>query len=253
MPDFKQAGRLMQFASSLGQDTLIIDTLDGVEGLSRLFDFQAELFADVATEIDPTSLVGTKVTIAIALLDVQGTRYINGLVAAFEQTSGEDELSAYRAHIVPSLWVLTLSTNCRVFQDMNVMAIIKAVITPYGLSVKDTTKAAYKPLDYCTQYNETDFNFISRLAEQFGIFYWFEHKNGDNTVAFGDDRSVYVPCPSVSKVQYSPQGSGKEDMYHSVVSDIRVWIVHELAVLVGQRCARPHPTCCLYVFRVASQ
>jgi len=224
----------MQFASSLGQDTLIIDTLDGVEGLSRLFDFQAELFADVATEIDPTSLVGTKVTIAIALLDVQGTRYINGLVAAFEQTSGEDELSAYRAHIVPSLWVLTLSTNCRVFQDMNVMAIIKAVITPYGLSVKDTTKAAYKSLDYCTQYNETDFNFISRLAEQFGIFYWFEHKNGDNTVAFGDDRSVYVPCPSVSKVQYSPQGSGKEDMYHSVVSDIRA----TASMVTGQHMTR---------------
>ena len=88
MPNYKQAGRLMQFTSVLGPDKLLIDTFEGVEGLSRLFDFQAELMGDVDDPIDPSDIVGTKVTIAIALVDVQGTRYVNGLVAAFEQTSG---------------------------------------------------------------------------------------------------------------------------------------------------------------------
>lgn len=222
MPNYKQAGRLMQFASNLGQDELLIQSFEGVEGLSRLSEFSAELLGDATREIDPKSIVGTKVTVAIALLDVQGVRYFNGVVASFEQTSGDFEFNNYRAHIVPSLWLLTLSSTCRVFQGKNVMTIVKEVIAPYGLSVKDATMASYQPLDYCTQYNETDFNFISRLTEQFGIFYYFEHKNGDNTVAFADSRSSYSPCPLASKAQYSPQSGDNESKYHSVVSDIRV-------------------------------
>ncbi len=222
MPDYKQAGRLMQFASVLGQDQLLIDVLEGVEGLSRLFDFQLELMADVGADFDPTDIVGTKATIGLSLLDVQGTRYINGLVASFEQTSGGSDFDSYRVHLVPSLWQLTLSTNCRVFQNKMPMEIVKEVITPYGLSMSDETAGTYKPLDYCTQFDETDFNFISRIMEQFGIYYWFEHEDGDNTVTFGDDISAYTPCESVSEMKYAPQGQNSEDLYHSIVSDIRV-------------------------------
>ena len=222
MPDFKQAGRLMQFSSVLGQDELLIDVFEGAEGLSRMFDFQVELMADVGADIDPASIVGTKATVAIALLDVQGTRYVNGLVASFEQTSGGSDFDSYRAHLVPSLWQLTLSTNCRVFQNKMPMEIVKEVIGPYGLSLSDETAGTYKPLDYCTQYNETDFNFISRIMEQFGIFYWFEHEDGDNTVVFGDDISAYTPCDQVSTMKYAPESKSNEDMYHSIVSDIRV-------------------------------
>ena len=222
MPDYKQAGRLMQFTSVLGQDELLIDVFEGAEGLSRLFDFQVELMADVGADIDPTSIVGTKATVAIALLDVQGTRYVNGLVASFEQTSGGSDFDSYRAHLVPSLWQLTLSTNCRVFQNKMPMEIVKDVITPYGLSMSDETKGTYKPLDYCTQYGETDLNFISRILEQFGIFYWFEHEDGDHKVVFGDDLSAYTPCDSVSTMKYAPESQSNEDLYHSIVSDIRV-------------------------------
>ena len=99
------------------------------------------------------------------LLDVQGTRYFNGLVAHFEQTQGDTDFDVYRVYLKPSLWQLTLATNCRVFQDQTVMDVIKAVISPYALSVGDVTSRTYKPMEYCTQYNETDFNFISRLAD----------------------------------------------------------------------------------------
>ena len=221
MPNYKQAGRLMQFASSLGQDELLINSFDGVEGMSRLFEFSADLVGDASDPVDPTDIVGTKVTLAMGLADIEGTRYFNGLVASFEQTSGDDEFNHYRALMVPSLWLLTLSTNCRVFQGVTVIAIIKQVISAYGLSLKDETTQSYEALDYCTQYNETDFNFISRLAEQFGIYYFFEHVNGDNTVVFGDDLSAYSPCPLVSSVQYSPESGGREDMYRSLVSDLR--------------------------------
>jgi type VI secretion system secreted protein VgrG len=210
----------MQFTSPLGPDALLIQSIEGTEAISRLFEFQVELLAPAGTAIDPTALIGAKATVSLNLLDILGMRFFNGIVAAFEQGSGDDDFDTYRAHIVPSLWQLTLSTNCRVFQNKTVMDIVKAVIAPYGLSVTDATKTAYKPLDYCTQYDETDFNFISRIAEQFGIFYWFEHKAGDNTVVFGDDRSAYSPCPLVNRVGFASQGDSARDLYRSVVTQL---------------------------------
>ena len=219
MPKYKQADRLMQITTVLEKDLLLIQTLEGVEGISRLYDFQVELLADAGTDIDPSKLVGTKATVAIALLSSQASRYVNGVIAALEQTSGDEDFDVYRAHIVPSLWQLTLSTNCRVFQDKSPMDIIKEVINPYSLTVSDKTESAGQTLDYCTQYNETDFNFISRIAEQYGIFYWFQHKESDNIVVFGNSRDGY-DSDSVT-LDYAPQGSDHQELSQEVISDIR--------------------------------
>jgi type VI secretion system secreted protein VgrG len=219
MANLKQSDRLMQFSSPLGRDVLLIEALDGVEGISRLFEFHAELLATFDTTVDPKALIGSKVSIAVALNDASGTRWVNGIVASFEQSSGDVEFDVYHARIVPSLWQLTLSSNCRVFQNMTVMDIVKKVIGEYGLSLSDQTTTPYKPLDYCTQYDESDFHFISRILEQSGIFYWFEHTEHDNKIVFGDGRSAYADCPVSSSVAYEPDGSGREGAYGSGVSD----------------------------------
>ena len=152
----------------------------------------------------------SKVSIAIALNDAPGSRWINGIVASFEQSSGDVEFDVYHARIVPSLWQSTLSANCRVFQNMTVMDIVKKVIGEYGLSLSDQTSTSYKTLDYCTQYDESDFHFISRILEQSGIFYWFEHTEQDNKIVFGDGRTAYADCPLSSSMDYEPDGSGRE-------------------------------------------
>ncbi len=221
MASFKQAGRLIQFSSSAGTDALLAETIDGVEGVSRLYSFNVELLAVQGTAIDPASLVGSKGTLALSLLDTQGSRYFNGLIASFEQNPGTGNFDKYTARLVPSLWQLTLATNCRVFQNKTVMEIIKEVISPYALSVGDVTTFAYQAMDYCTQFNETDFSFISRLAEQFGIFYWFEHSANDNKVIFGDSLGAYGMCPVVSEFAYVPKELDRETMYRSTVSDFR--------------------------------
>ena len=136
----------------MGRTQLLIESLEGTEGISRLFDFQGELLADAGDVIDPKDIIGTKVTVEIALLDAQGSRYVNGMVAAFQQMSGDTDFDAYRVHIVPSLWQLTLSSNCRVFQGKTVMDILKAVIQTYGISMADDTQGTLQQLDYCTQY-----------------------------------------------------------------------------------------------------
>jgi type VI secretion system secreted protein VgrG len=219
MAGLKQADRLMQFSSPLGRDVLVIESLDGSEGISRLFEYHAELFATIDTTIDPKALIGAKVSVALALSDVAGSRWVNGIVASFEQSSGDVEFDVYHARIVPSAWQLTLASNCRVFQNLTVMDIVKKVIGEYGLSLSDQTTAAYKPLDYCTQYNESDFHFIARILQQHGVFFWFEHTEQDNKIVFGDSRSAYADCPLSASFAYEPGDSGREGTYSATVTE----------------------------------
>jgi type VI secretion system secreted protein VgrG len=219
MASLKQADRLMQFSSPLGKDVLLIESLDGAEGISRLFEYHVELLAAVGTKIDPKSVVGSKVAVAIALNDVKGSRWINGIVASFEQCAGDDDFDVYRARIVPSMWQMTLSSNCRVFQNKTVLEIFKDVVNPYGLSMSDQTSGSYKPLEYCTQYSESDFHFVSRLLEESGIFYWFEHTDQDNKIVLGDARSAYQDCPLSASFPYALNEKGREGAYGANVME----------------------------------
>lgn len=219
MATLKQADRLMQFSSPLGKDVLLIESLDGAEGISRLFEYQVELLAAVGTTIDPKSMIGAKVAVAITLNDAQGSRWINGIVASFDQCAGDTEFNVYQARIVPAMWQLTLSSNCRIFQNKTVLDIAKAVIGEYGLSLSDQTTESYKQLDYCTQYSESDFHFVSRILEESGIFYWFEHTDQDNKIMLGDGRNAYQDCPLSASIPYALSVSGEEGAYGSFVRE----------------------------------
>jgi type VI secretion system secreted protein VgrG len=222
MASLKQTDRLMQFTSPLGKDVLLIESLDGAEGISRLFEYHVELLATADTTIDPKSVVGAKVTVAIALNDVQGSRWVNGIVASFEQCAGDTEFNTFRARIVPSMWQMTLSANCRVFQNKTVLDIVKAVVGEYGLSLSDQTSSTYKPLEYCTQYSESDFHFVSRLLEESGIFYWFEHTDQDNKIILGDGRNAYQDCPLSASVPSALNTKGREGAYGAAVMEFTV-------------------------------
>jgi type VI secretion system secreted protein VgrG len=213
MATLTQTDRLMQFTSPLGKDVLLIESLVGKEYISSLFWYDVELLATADTAIDPKSIVGSKVTVAINLNDVSGTRWISGIVSSFQQCAGDDEFDVYMAHIVPSMWQLQLSANCRVFQNKTVLEIAKAVIGEYGLSISDQTSVSYKPLDYCTQYSESDFNFVSRILEESGIFYWFEHSDQDNKIVLGDSRTAYQDCALSAQVSYALNAKGAEGSY----------------------------------------
>jgi len=219
MASLKQADRLMQFTSPLGKDELLIESIEGSEGISRLFEYNVDLLATVATTIDPKKMIGAKVSVAIALSDAVGSRYVNGIVASFEQRPGDTEFNVYRARIVPALWQLTLSANCKVFQNKSVLDIVKDVLNVYGLTAQDNTDGDYPLLDYCTQYSETDFHFFSRILEESGIFYWFEHSDSDNKIVLGDSRTAYEDCAVVDTVPFALNLKGAEGAYGSVVTD----------------------------------
>ncbi len=210
----------MVFSSPAGRDTLLIESLDGSEGISRLFEYHAELFAVAGTTIDVKSLIAARVCVSIALSEVAGSRYINGIIASFEQTGGDIEFDTYRARIVPGMWQLTLNSTCRVFQGKTVVDVVKEVLGEYALSVTDDTTFSYKALEYCTQYAESDFHFVTRLLEESGIFYWFEHTDQDNTIHLADDRTAYTDCPVSSAVEFELSMAGQEGTYGSKVTEL---------------------------------
>ncbi|HTZ90243.1 MAG TPA: type VI secretion system tip protein TssI/VgrG [Alloacidobacterium sp.] len=216
-----QADRILNFTSTLGTDILLPEFLAGVEGISELFYYQVELVADVNTTIDPKSIIGTKVTVGILADDSGTNRYINGIVASFESCGGDDEYNNYRAYIVPNLWLLTLNVNTRVFQDKTVTDVIKAVLSPYNISPSIQTSGTYTPMEYCTQYRETDFAFISRLMEQHGILYYFQHTDSDHTFTLQDTSTKLSACAIQSSFRYAPEGHESEGFYDFVITGLR--------------------------------
>jgi type VI secretion system secreted protein VgrG len=219
---FAQDDRLLTFTSPLGKDVLLPERLTGSEGISELFSYQLDLVAMATTEIGIDKIkkiVGQKVCVAIQANDSGKKRYINGYVSSFETNGGDEELNNYRVYIVPNIWALTLNKNTRVFQDMTVIDVIKQVLSTYSISPADETSNTYPKLEYCTQYRETDFAFISRLMEQFGVIYYFKHSQDDHTFTLQDHSSKLNACPVQSSFRYAPQGEKTEGFYDFVVSE----------------------------------
>ncbi len=217
---FGQTNRLLTFTSPLGADVLLPDRLSGVEGISELYCYQLDLLAEKNTTIDPKKIVGQKVCVGMAVNDAGTQRYFNGIVSNFEMNGGDEEFNNYRATIVPSLWVLTLNRNTRVFQNKTVIDVIKEVLSAYSISPSVDTSATYQTLEYCTQYRETDFHFISRLMEQHGILYYFKHTQNDHTLTLQDTSSKLSDCAVQNSFRYTPEGSETEGFYDFVVNEI---------------------------------
>jgi type VI secretion system secreted protein VgrG len=217
MSSFLQDLRLLRFISPLGDNVLLPEHLSGVEAISDLFRYQVDLLASADKEIGPADIVGKSVTVGIRAESSGTERFINGIVASFEMCGGDEEFHNYRAWMVPSLWVLTLNKNTRVFQDKTVIDVVEEVLSPYGINPRNDTSEAYKPMEYCTQYRETDLQFISRLMEQHGIFYYFRHSENAHTLTLQDISAKLSECAIQSKFRYAPESGSKEGFYDFVV------------------------------------
>ena len=220
MAAFGQTDRLLTFTSPLGADALLPEYLTGTEGISELFCYHVDLLAGTHTAIDPKKIVGQKVCVAIQAEHSGTQRYINGIVSSFEMTGGDDEFLRYRARIVPSLWTLTLNKNTRVFQNQTVLDVVKTVLSSYNISPTLDTSSTYTPMEYCTQYRETDLDFISRLMEQHGILYYFKHSKDDHTLTLQDTSSKLSDCPIQSTFRYAPEEGGTEGYYDFVIQEL---------------------------------
>ncbi len=198
---YDQKGRLITLTTPLGENKLLLTGFSGHEAISRLFNFHLTTLSD-DDDIDFTEIIGQSVTINITQSD-DSQRYFNGIVSHFSCTGKEGDMTRYELEVVPKLWTLTRYADCRIFHNMTVAEIIEQVLDDRGIDYNPVLSAGYNALEYCVQYRETDFNFISRLMEQFGIFYFFEHEDGEHTMKLGDSSSVHNPVPGQASAGYN--------------------------------------------------
>ena len=187
----------------LAPSALKFRLLAGEETLSSLYQFAVEFIADTAS-LDMNQLLGQPVTLEIQT-HPGGTRWLGGQVVRCELTGRETHTPrsyVYTATLRPWLWYLTRTTDCRIFQNKNVRDIIGEVLTPYGFPFEFRLGAHYREWEYCVQYQESHFDFISRLMEQEGMYYYFEHAPGQQTLILADDLSAHANLPDYAVLPY---------------------------------------------------
>jgi len=199
-----QIDRPFRVKTPLGDDALLLDSFVGVERVSEPFRFVLRLLA-ADPNIDIQSLL-TKPAVLTLTIDDSTERHIHGNICRMKLLEvGSDGMAAYEAEVVPWFWFLTLFHDCRIFQNMSVPDIVEKVFKDRGFSdFQASLQGTYNPREYCVQYRETDFNFVSRLLEEEGIFYFFQHTEDKHTMVLADDLSAFAQCPGDSPVRFMP-------------------------------------------------
>lgn len=215
----KQDSRMLGFSTpELPDDTLAIRSFSLQEHIGRMFQIEAELSSEQAN-IDFDKVVGHPATIRLNLLNKE-KRYFNGIVSRMVQTGNVGAHAHYRATIVPWLWFLTRNSDCCAWvtaedpeKGKSVPDIIEDVFKKRSFSAYEMNpKAAnYPKREFCVQYRETDFQFVSRLMEQEGIYYFFRHENGKHTLVIADATSTSKPFPKYEELTFHDMEKGAVD------------------------------------------
>jgi len=188
-----QSERWVTIDTPLGADVLVATGVEGIEGISRLFEFSVTALSSRQT-IKPADLLGKSVTVSMARPG--GTRrFVNGIVVAF--AGGMVTRSSYRLFrltIAPILWTLGRTSDYKVFQDKSAVDIVTAILREHSVTFEDKLSGSSERREYCVQYGETDLAFIERLMAEEGIFYFFKHAQGEHKLVLANAASAYTDC-----------------------------------------------------------
>jgi type VI secretion system secreted protein VgrG len=232
---FTQNNRFLKLTTPLGADVLLIESFTVSEHVSDTFEIEIDCLADVGKVIDSTKLLGQSVTVHVRLNpETEKERYFNGIVREVHVGTQSDRFQGFRLSVVPTFWLTTLSQNFRLFEKLTVPDILKKILQEYSINPTLRLTGTYTQWDMCTQYRESDFNFISRLMEHEGIFYFFEHADGKHTMVLGDSPQAFQVCPQQASYNYAPEmGPGEGDWIgdwglasHLRTGSYRLWDWH---------------------------
>jgi type VI secretion system secreted protein VgrG len=199
MPDAPaQTDLYLSVTTPLGPDQFYLTGFSGQEQISGLFHYRLELRSG-GVDVDPAALLGQKATVTLQYASGQ-PRHINGVITRFTQ-SGTG--TAYVAELRPWLWQLGLTLDSQVFQNLSVPDIIEKVFGAFGLTdFKRSLLATYNPREYCVQYQESALDFVSRLMEEEGICYFFEHTADKHTLVLADAGGAHQACPGLDPLAW---------------------------------------------------
>lgn len=196
----------MAVTTPLGKDRLLLIRLNGDEEISRLFCYRLDLLAVNGTSIPFEQLLGQDISVRLNTAD--GTpRYVSGICSQVAQAGRDETFTSYRMEVVPKLWLLTHNIQSRIFQQITVPDILKKVLT--GFDVAYEIQGTFEPRDYCVQYNESDFDFASRLMEEEGIYYFFRHTAEGHKLVLANTPQSHTELPVASRLIYEMVEGGK--------------------------------------------
>ncbi len=184
---------LFLFAVNGVPDRLRVMQFSGTEAMSSPFEFQLKLACENQS-LDFSDVVGK--TALLTLVGETAPRFVHGIICRFEQVNELHRHAIYHASLVPQTWRLKHRHDCRIFQDQTTEAIIKKVFESAGIAsdhFRFALSNSYEPRNYCVQYRESDWAFVSRLLEEDGIFYFFEHHEDKHVLVMGDSVAASKP------------------------------------------------------------
>ncbi|MGG7568178.1 type VI secretion system Vgr family protein [Rhodovulum sp. DZ06] len=205
-----QANRQVQVGSPLGPDALLFHKLTAHERLSGLFELELELYSN-DPKLKAKDLLAQNMTVAWKWDPDGEERYWSGTCMRFGLLRGDDEMSVYRATLVPPMWFLTQTQNSRIFQEMSVADIVKAVLEEHGIA-PETCDGLTETLEYCVQWEESDYAFICRLMERHGSYFYHAHENGAVKLHIVKAGHSHPSMPQAQPVPVREPGSARGHM-----------------------------------------
>jgi type VI secretion system secreted protein VgrG len=197
-----EADRPLAFHCPLGDDVLLVRHLVGHERLGGCFEYTVTLFSE-DHNLQLESLLGKHATVEVRL-GLEKPRFFDGIVCEFGHLGTAESHALYRVVLRPWLWLLTRNRDCRVFQKQTALEIAKQIFHERGFSdLEEHLFAALTTREYCVQFRESDFAFITRLFEHEGIYYFFRHELSKHTLVLADSLSAHDPTPGFETIQFS--------------------------------------------------
>lgn len=185
-------------------------TLAGEEVLNGLGSLSVQGYS--ATPLTLADAVASHLTATLHNDDL--LRAADALVAEIRQLPADASADRYHLLLRPWLWWLTLASNNRVFQNKSTSDIVTAIFDLHGFTdYKLSLTGSYTPREYCVQYGESDFAFVSRLLEEEGIFWFFTHEAGKHTLVLGDSNDAFTQIPNGPTVPYLGQEIGVRELH----------------------------------------
>jgi type VI secretion system secreted protein VgrG len=191
--------------SDLAQDAVRVLAFEGEESISRLFEYRIELLSD-DPKLDPAKILNKSAAFVMNRGDDEPVK-IHGIISQFEQRGRTPRYVSYYAVLVPRMWRMSLTQINEIYQKMDIKKLVTQIMKNSGFAGDDykfDLKESYPEQEYIVQYRETNFNFINRRLEHFGIFYYFDHSQDKDVIVFSDHNDSIPAIESSEEIYYNP-------------------------------------------------
>ncbi|MHC8720496.1 type VI secretion system Vgr family protein [Salmonella enterica] len=214
--------------SAVPPQMLLFSSLNGSEALGSLFTYIVQLktpdtlnlgYVSPAANLPLKAMVGKDLCVNIEL-DGGGKRHISGLVTAARVVGHEGRSVTYELRMEPWLKLLTHTSDYKAFQNKTVVDILDEVLAEYPYPVEKRLVESYPVRTWQVQYGETDFDFLQRLMQEWGIYWWFEHSEDSHTLVLADAISTHHACPDSPEVEWHQKGLKLDKAFiHTIIAN----------------------------------